>query len=235
MRLLSCEGLALGYEGRKIAENISFSLEQGQYLCVVGDNGAGKSTLMKTILGLQAPLAGSVVRGPGLRDGAIGYLPQQSQAQQDFPASVWEIALSGCLHSLGRKPFYGKEHKERARQALERLGVWEFRAKCCRELSGGQRQRVLLARALCASDTLLMLDEPASGLDPQMTEEFYRLIEGLVREGMTVMMISHDLRASLRYSSHILHVARTPLFFGTAADYRESPAGKLYAMQEAAL
>ena len=234
MTLLRCESLALGYEGRKIAENINLTVEKGQYLCVVGDNGAGKSTLMKTILGLQAPLAGRVVRGDALRQDAIGYLPQQSSAQRDFPASVWEIALSGCLNRLGRRPFYGKTHKKRTEDALKRMGVWGLRGKCYRELSGGQQQRVLLARALCAADALLMLDEPAAGLDPQVTEEFYHLIEGLSREGMTIVMVSHDLKASLRYASHILHMAKTPLFFGTTEDYRESPAGRLYILQEGA-
>lgn len=233
MALLRCESLALGYEGRVIAQNIDLCVEQGDYLCVVGDNGAGKSTLMKTILGLQAPLAGRVVRQEGL--GAIGYLPQQPRAQKDFPASVWEIALSGCLNRLGRLPFYRKAHKQRAENALKRLGIWELRGRCFRELSGGQQQRVLLARALCAAGGLLMLDEPAAGLDPQMREEFYRLLEGLNREGMSIVMISHDLEASLRYASHILHMAKKPLFFGTVSDYRQSPAGRLYALREGVL
>ncbi len=235
MALLRCESLALGYEGRKIAENISLTVDEGQFLCVVGDNGAGKSTLMKTMLGLLPPAAGRVAFGEGLRPQDIGYLPQQTRAQKDFPASVFEIVLSGCLNRLGGRPFYQKEHRRRAEAALCRLNIEDLRRRSFSRLSGGQQQRVLLARALCAADRLLMLDEPAAGLDPLAAEDLYRQLEALRDEGMAAVMISHDLRASLRLASHVLHLARAPLFFGAAEDYRQSPAGRLYALQEEAL
>ncbi|MBQ2634961.1 MAG: metal ABC transporter ATP-binding protein [Oscillospiraceae bacterium] len=221
MALITCEHLSLGYEGRELLRDLSFSVCAGDYLCIVGENGSGKTTLMKTILGLRQPLAGSIRFGDGLRQTEIGYLPQQTDVQRDFPASVWEIVLSGCMNSLGLRPFYGKAQKARAEEALQKLDIADLRRRCYRELSGGQQQRVLLARALCATGKLLLLDEPVSGLDPRVTAELYRIIRDLNREGITILMISHDLQAAAEDASHILHVGRE-LFFGTKADYLRS-------------
>lgn len=234
MTLLSCEHLSLGYEGHAVVSDLHFTVEAGQYLCILGENGSGKTTLMKTILGLQAPLKGQVRTLGGLKPGEIGYLPQQSMAQRDFPASVREVVLSGCLNQSGWRPWYTGQQKARAQRSMERLGIQGIARRCYRELSGGQQQRVLLARALCAADRLLFLDEPAAGLDPHITEELYRLIAGLNQEGMTILMISHDMEAARRYATHILHIARTPLFMGTREDYMQSEIGRLYAMKEAA-
>ena len=224
MTQLTCQNLAVGYEGRAMLENLNFSVCPGDYLCIVGENGSGKSTLMKTILGLQPPVRGRVLTGDGLRKNKIGYLPQQTPVQRDFPASVREIVLSGCQGRCGGRPFYSKGEKQLAQTAMERMQVAALAKRCYRTLSGGQQQRVLLARALCAAQNMLLLDEPVSGLDPKVTGEMYGLIQRLNREdGVTILMISHDITATLTYASHILHLGRR-VFFGTKADYlREFP------------
>ena len=220
--LLTCQDLSLGYEGRVIISDLSFTVESGDYLCIVGENGSGKSTLMRTLLGLQAPLSGKVVYGEGMRRDRVGYLPQRTDAQEDFPATVWEIVLSGRCGRLGKRPFYGREDRAAACANIEKMGLSDLKNRCFRELSGGQQQRVLLARALCAADRILLLDEPVSGLDPKVTAEMYEIIADLNRkEGLTVIMISHDLEAALRYADHVLHVGKT-LFYGSRDDYLQS-------------
>ena len=231
MAQLSCENLSLGYEGTEIVHGLNFTVSAGDYLCVVGENGSGKSTLVKTILGLTAPVSGHVVWGDSLTRSEIGYLPQQTAVQRDFPASVWEIVLSGCLPGKGFRPFYLSADKKTALRNLDRLGITELKGRCYRDLSGGQQQRVLLARALCATRKLLLLDEPVSGLDPVVTAELYRLIESLNREGITVIMISHDIPAAVKYASHILHIGST-IFFGTADEYIGSSLYSRFAEKE---
>ena len=226
--LIDCRDAALGYEGRPIWEHLTFQVRRGDYLCIVGDNGSGKSTLLKSMLGLLRPLSGEIRLDESLRRGAIGYLPQQTRAQKDFPATVSEVVLSGFLSARGWKFFYTPAQKSQALQHMGKLGILELKDKCYRELSGGQQQRVLLARALCATQKMLLLDEPVSGLDPKVTAEMYTLIEKLNREdGITVIMISHDVAAAVRYASHILHIGDT-VFFGTRADYLQSPQERLF-------
>lgn len=228
MAQLTCQNLTVGYDGRTVLQGLNFEVNPGDYLCIVGENGSGKSTLMKTILGLQAPIGGRILTGDGLRKNEIGYLPQQTQVQKDFPASVREIVLSGCQGRCGSRPFYSKEEKRLAEENIGKMGIGSLTKRCYRELSGGQQQRVLLARALCATRKMLLLDEPVSGLDPRVTAEMYGLIETLNREeGITVIMISHDISAALRYASHILHIGDS-VFFGTKADYLQSPQGKVF-------
>ena len=215
MAVLECEALTIGYAGKPVLEHLSFSVRAGDYLCIVGENGSGKSTLMKTLLGLIPPISGTIRRGCGLRPNEIGYLPQQTELQKDFPASVWEVVLSGCQNRGGFRPFYGKAEKAQARENLERLGIGALQNKRYCELSGGQRQRVLLARALCATRTLLLLDEPVTGLDPQAAAEMYALVKKLnQKECVTVMMISHDMDAALRDGNRILRLGASP-FFGS--------------------
>ena len=228
MALLICENAALGYDGHTVLSGISFEVSAGDYLCIVGENGSGKSTLMKTILGLQKPLSGRIAFGDGLSQTEIGYLPQQTAVQKDFPATVREIVLSGCQARIGKRPFYRREEKLLARQNMERMNLADLSGRCYRELSGGQQQRVLLARALCATRKMLVLDEPVAGLDPRVTSEMYALIRQLNREdGITVLMVSHDLTAAVREATHILHVG-AELFFGTKEAYLSSaPAGRL--------
>jgi zinc transport system ATP-binding protein len=228
MALITCQNLCLGYDGREILHGLSFEVNSGDYLCIVGENGSGKSTLMRTILGLQKPLAGQILTGDGLRLNEIGYLPQQTPVQKDFPASVREVVLSGFEGNCGWRPFYTKAEKQRAEDNIRSMGIEHLIGRCYRELSGGQQQRVLLARALCATRKLLFLDEPVSGLDPRVTAEMYELIEGLNREqGITVIMISHDIGAALRYASHVLHIGDR-VFFGTREAYRRSGIANLF-------
>ena len=226
--LIDCRDAALGYEGRPIWEHLTFQVRRGDYLCIVGDNGSGKSTLLKSMLGLLRPLSGEIHLDDSVRRGAIGYLPQQTRAQKDFPATVSEVVLSGFLSARGWKFFYTPAQKSQALQHMGKLGILELKDRCYRELSGGQQQRVLLARALCATRKMLLLDESVSGLDPKVTAELYGLIERLNREdGITILMISHDIAASLRYASHILHIGDA-VFFGTKQAYLESPQGQLF-------
>ena len=219
MAQLTCQNLCVGYDGKPVLQDLSFQVFAGDYLCVVGENGSGKSTLMKTILGLQSPISGRILTGDGLRKNEIGYLPQQTMVQKDFPASVREIVLSGCQGRCDSRPFYNKAEKQLALDAMDKMQITKLARRCYRELSGGQQQRVLLVRALCATQKMLLLDEPVSGLDPKVTAEMYALIEKLnCEDGITVIMISHDIAAAVQYASHILHIGDT-VFFGTKDAY----------------
>lgn len=223
MAILECRNLCFAYEGKQVLEGVNFSLNAGDYLCVVGENGSGKSTLIKGLLGLKAPEQGSITLSDGLKATEIGYLPQQTQVQRDFPASVYEVVLSGCLNSLGGRLFYSRELKQRAMENMERMGIEELRDESYQNLSGGQQQRVLLARALCATKKLLLLDEPVTGLDPIASGEMYNLIKLInLCDNISVIMVSHDIHEAVRYATHILHLGHTQLFFGTAAEYRQS-------------
>ena len=213
MAQLICDNLTLGYNSNIVLENVSFSVEKGDYLCIIGENGSGKTTLMKTILRLEKPLKGQISTGDGVLPDEIGYLPQQTQVQRDFPASAWEIVLSGCQSRCGKRPFYIKEEKQLALEAMKRMEIADLAKRCYRELSGGQQQRVLLARALCAAQKMLLLDEPVSGLDPSVTQEMYELIEQLHKDGITIMMITHDVEAAKKYATKILKVQdKTAIF-----------------------
>lgn len=231
MALIEVKGLKLGYENRVIIKNLNFTVNNGEYLCIVGENGSGKTTLMKTLLNLQKPIDGEIVFGDGLKRNEIGYLPQQTIVQKDFPASVREIVLSGCQSRCGLRPFYNREEKKLAEDNMERMGIKQLAKRCYRDLSGGQQQRVLLARALCATRKILLLDEPVSGLDPMVTAEMYSLIEGLNKEGITIIMISHDISAAVSYATNILHISKK-IFFGTKEEYQQSDIGKLFIMRD---
>lgn len=229
MALLTAQNVTLGYDNTTVVEDLNFEVNSGDYLCIVGENGSGKTTLMKTILRLKNSLSGKILTGEGLRQNEIGYLPQQTEVQRDFPASVYEIVLSGCLNKCGIRPFYSKKEKMLARENMERMGIAHLEKRCYRELSGGQQQRVLLARALCATSKMLLLDEPVAGLDPKAIAELYELIDKLNKEyGITVIMISHDISAAVKYASHILHISHKPLFFGKTEDYVKSHIGQAF-------
>ncbi|MBQ9383724.1 MAG: ABC transporter ATP-binding protein [Ruminiclostridium sp.] len=227
---LICEDLSLGYDGETVAENINFTVCEGNYLCILGENGSGKSTLIKTLLGLKKPIGGEIKHCGGIKQGDIGYLPQQTAVQKDFPASVREIVYSGCIAKCGLRPFYSKAEKALADEMMGKLGITELSRRCYRELSGGQQQRVLLARALCAAQKMLLLDEPVTGLDPKAQADMYELISTLNNEGITVIMVSHDFAAATHYASHILHIgAHTQLYYGTTEGYLESGVGTAFA------
>ena len=220
MPLLSFLNLSIGYENTIVLDNLSFEIEKGDYLAIIGENGAGKSTLLKTMLGLIPSIKGKVVFSNELKRTEVGYLPQQTLAQRDFPASVYEVVLSGCLSRNGLRPFYSKKDKELAKANIQKMGLEGFEKRCYRELSGGQQQRVLLARALCSSDKLLVLDEPVTGLDPKVTNQLYEEINNLNKEGITIIMISHDLSV-LKFANKVLHVGHQT-YFGSKDDYFKS-------------
>lgn len=227
MALIACQNAAFSYEGHTVVEGLDFEVNPGDYLCIVGENGSGKSTLVKGLLRLKTPNAGQVVVSDALQSGGIGYLPQQTAPQKDFPASVWEVVLSGLQNQ--KRLFYTAAHRAAATDALAQLGITDLKTRCYRELSGGQQQRVLLARALCAGQKLLILDEPVAGLDPVVTGELYGLIGDLNRQqGITIVMVSHDVETALHHASHMLHLAHRQLYFGPAAGYAQSPAGALF-------
>jgi zinc transport system ATP-binding protein len=230
MEQLICQDLTLGYEGKTVVSGLSFTVNTGDYLCIVGENGSGKSTLMKTILKLKSPISGKIKTGDDLLSVEIGYLPQQTAAQKDFPASVREVVRSGSLNRCGFRPFYNKQEKQMAESNMEKLGIADISKQCYRELSGGQQQRTLLARALCATRKILLLDEPAAGLDPTAAMDLYDLVKELNDSGITIIMISHDIAASVKYASHILHLGRQAvLYSGTTEGYLNSEAGREYA------
>lgn len=219
MAQLTCQNLSVGYENKIILKDINFSVSVGDYLCILGENGSGKSTLIRTILGLQNPIHGKVIKGDGLNANEMGYLPQQTIVQKDFPATVREIVLSGFQGRIGLRPFYSKKEKKLVDKAIEKMGIDSISKDCYRELSGGQQQRVLLARALCSTQKILILDEPVAGLDPDATKELYSLIDELNRhDRITIIMISHDTKAAIDYASHIMHIGKE-IFFGTKEEY----------------
>lgn len=229
MSLITCQDVSLAYESNIVVSDLSFQVEKGDYLCIVGENGSGKSTLIKTLLGLKKVSRGKILMGDDLKSTEIGYLPQQTTAQKDFPASVYEVVQSGCLNRLGILPFYKAKEKKIIKENMELLNITQLSKKCYRELSGGQQQRVLLARALCATKRLLLLDEPVAGLDPLVTKELYQIIKELHKNhDITIIMISHDIQSAVHYATHILHLQNKSLFFGKTQDYLQSDCGRQF-------
>ena len=229
MAYITCQDITLRYESLIVQEHLSFAVEKGDYLCIVGENGSGKSTLMKCLLGLKTVDAGTLTLGDGLKRNEIGYLPQQNQIQRSFPASVREVVLSGCLNSGFFHPFYTKADKARAAEQMECLNITALADRCYRELSGGQQQRVLLARALCATKKLLLLDEPLTGLDPLVATELYTILRHIHEEhGITIIMVTHDVECAVRHAKSILHIGKNESFFGSCAEYEKSEVGKRF-------
>ncbi len=231
MAQIICQNLSVGYDSKVILKNLSFEVNKGDYLCIVGENGSGKTTLIKSILGLVPTISGKLETGDGLKSNEIGYLPQQTIVQRDFPASVKEIVLSGCQGRMGLRPFYSKSDRLLAEKNMKKMDITDLSKRCYRELSGGQQQRVLLARALCATQKILLLDEPVSGLDPRVTAEMYQTIKTLNDEGISIIMISHDVDAAVKYASHILHIGNT-VFYGTTEEYVNSHIGHIFLERE---
>lgn len=226
--LIKCEHVDLGYENQDAVINVNMEVCPGDYLCIVGENGSGKSTLIKGLLGLLKPSGGKLTVAEELKTTGIGYLPQQTAAQKDFPASVREVVLSGCLSRRGRRPFYSKTEKDIASANMEKLGITQLANQCYRELSGGQQQRVLLARALCAADKILVLDEPVTGLDPMAANTLYESMELLHQEGMAVVMVTHDMGNALKYADKILHISDNGYFFGSVGEYKQSDYANMF-------
>ena len=228
MALITCRDLCIGYDSRPILSDLTFDINSGEYICVVGENGAGKSTLIKTLVGIISPKSGHL-HYLNVKRNQIGYLPQQNKLNPDFPATVFEIVLSGCLSKKGILPFYTKKFKNMAMDSLETIKMTSFKNHPFATLSGGQKQRVLLARALCACDKLLVLDEPVSGLDPIVTNEFYQIISSLNKnQGLSVIMVSHDIETAVKYADKIMHLKNGIAFFGTSEEYKKSKIGKRF-------
>lgn len=227
--LLKCEHVDFGYENQDAVIDVNIEVNTGDYICIVGENGSGKSTLMKGILGLLKPTAGKILITDELKKAGIGYLPQQTAAQKDFPATVYEVVLSGCLGKRGNRPFYSKKEKDAAEANMERLGIMDLKKHCYRDLSGGQQQRTLIARALCATDKLLILDEPITGLDPSAAQDFYHIVKNLNQKGqVAILMVSHDIANIVHQADKILHMQQKALFYGTTAEYEKSRLGRQF-------
>ena len=227
--LIVCSHVDFGYENHDAVIDVTMELNPGDYLCVVGENGSGKSTLIKGLLGLLKPTGGTLTVADELKRTGIGYLPLQTAAQKDFPATVGEVVISGCLSRRGNRPFYSKAEKDLAVSNMEKLGILDLKKHCYRELSGGQQQRALIARALCATDRMLILDEPITGLDPSASQDFYHLIKRLNREEkVTILMVSHDIKNIVGQANKILHLQQNVLFYGSAEEYRKSSTGQKF-------
>ena len=232
MKILECKKLNIGYDEKSICKDISFTVESGQYICVVGENGSGKSTLLKTILGLNKALGGKIVFDKEFNKSEIGYLPQQTENQRDFPATVREVVMSGFINKMGFRPFYNKAEKAKAKEVMKNLGILDLMKRSYRELSGGQQQRVLLARALCATDKLLILDEPTNALDVRSRNKMYDIIAELNKSGLTIIMVSHNLEKVINSATHIIYLKDTPQFVGTKEDFLLTDYAKLNKLEE---
>lgn len=227
--LISCKSVSASYDGMNVLNNLSFSVCEGDYLCIVGENGSGKSTLIKCLLGIKNVDSGEIIMGDGLKQTDIGYLPQQTVLQKGFPATVSEVVMSGCLNSRGYYPFFTSKEKKRAFESMEKLGISDLKSRSYRELSGGQQQRVLLARALCSAKKLILLDEPVTALDPAASAEFYSVISEINRKyNIAVIMVSHDIQNSVGNALHILHLSKNKYFFGETSDYLKSESGSRF-------
>ncbi len=227
--LIFCKSVSASYDGMSVLNNLSFSVCEGDYLCIVGENGSGKSTLIKCLLGIKHVDSGEIIMGDGLKQTDIGYLPQQTVLQKGFPATVNEVVMSGCLNSRGYYPFFSSKEKKRASESMEKLGISDLKSRSYRELSGGQQQRVLLARALCSAKKLILLDEPVTALDPTASAEFYSVISELNRKyNIAVIMVSHDIQNSVGNARHILHLSKNKYFFGETSDYLKSESGSRF-------
>ncbi len=223
MKQIICRDVAIGYDNHVLINNINFEVNEGDYICIIGENGVGKSTLMKTLINLKKPISGQVIMSNNISRKHFGYLTQQKEIQKDFPGSVKEIVISGCQNKCGFRPFYNKVEKQSAIDAIQKMGILNLKDKCFSELSGGQQQRVLMARALCAAEKILFLDEPATGLDQKSLTDFYDITSTINRENkMTVVMISHDVDTAIKYASHILYIGEKVILQTTEEYLRDN-------------
>ena len=219
MSLIEIRNLSLGYDKDIILKHVNLDIEENDFICIVGPNGSGKSTLVKGILGLIKPIKGKV-KYNGLKQNFIGYMPQETKVDANFPASVFEIVLSGTLNSEKYKMFYTKSQKETAMNNMKLLGIEKLKNKSFCDLSGGQRQKVLLARSLSATTKLLILDEPSNNLDSKSKSELYKTIIDLNKNhGITVIMITHDLDHDNLIGNKILSLRENDIFFGSVDEF----------------
>lgn len=220
--ILKCHNLTIGYENRVVMKNLNFEIAEGDFVCLFGNNGSGKSTIVKTLLGLTPKLKGDIIFAKNVSHRSIGYLPQHNENIANFPASVYEVVRSGCLNRIGFKPFYGKADVKRTKEMLRLLEIENLERRSYSELSGGQQQRVLLARALCATDKVLILDEPFTGLDGTSAKKLYEILEKINKEhGVTLIIVSHFIEDLLKHARKIIHLDNGCLFCGNPEEYRE--------------
>lgn len=212
MNLIESHGLRIGYDATTDMACPDFAIGPEDFLCVMGPNGSGKSALVKTLAGLMPPRAGELVMSDGLQDGGIGYLPQRTPLQDDFPATVREIVRTGCQSLRGLRPFFSCAEKDMAERALIRFGLADLAHRPYRSLSGGQRRRALLARALCVPRRLLLLDEPTAGLDEQAVETLYACLASLRTEGLAILMVTHERTSVHQLASHVLRMGQRAAF-----------------------
>lgn len=222
MAIITTKDLTLAYDGADVVKNLNISIDKGDYLCIIGENGSGKSTLAKALLGLITPVCGKIEYN-NITKNRIGYLPQQTNVQKDFPASVYEIVMSGFVGKTSFFPFYTKKQKQKADKIMKTLGIIDIKKSCYNELSGGQQQRILLSRALCGADNILVLDEPVANLDPVITNELYDILHTLNKnENYTIIMVSHDMHSVKKYATKVLHLAQNNYVFDSAENYINS-------------
>lgn len=217
--LIEVKNLTLGYGSHVVLKNLNFKIDDGDFVCVVGPNGSGKSTLIKGILGLIKPIKGNV-KFNNLKQNFIGYMPQETVVDKNFPASCYEIVLSGTLNRLGFISFYTDNEKKIANESLKLLGISDLKDKNFCDLSGGQRQKVLLARSLCATSKLLILDEPSNNLDSKSKKDLYNIVSDLNKNrGITVIMITHDLDHNNLIGNKILSLREDDVFYGETNEF----------------
>lgn len=219
MNIININNLSLGYNNIPVIQNLNVKINDGDFVCIVGSNGVGKSTLIKGILGLLKPISGSIELN-NIKKNFIGYMPQETKVDSNFPASVYEIVLSGTLNKVGLKPSYSKELKKIADDNLKLLDIYSLKDKCFNELSGGQRQRVLLARSLCSTSKILILDEPSNNLDYNSKKNLYKILQYLNEEKtMTIIMVTHDLDHNNLIGNKILSLQKGNYFYGNTNDF----------------
>lgn len=217
MDLIKVEGLSFSYPSRKhTLTDINFNVEQGTFTCIVGENGSGKSTLLKCILGLNKGYSGKIIK-----EKKIGYLPQKTEIQSNFPASIEEVVMSGTISRHIKSIFYKKDDKQKANEIMAELGIYQIRKKSFAELSGGQQQRVLIARAMCATEKIIILDEPTNGLDPSIALQIYKMLDELKKKNnLTILIVSHDIDRALKFADKVIEIENGKVKFnGNTTDY----------------
>lgn len=217
MNLINIKNLTFRYESRDdedTLKNVSLSVNEGDFLCIVGENGSGKSTLIKCIVGLNKVPEGKIT----LKE-KLGYLPQKTEIQANFPASIEEVVLSGTISNNIKKIWYTKQDKEKANEIMKELDIYTIRKRCFRDLSGGQQQRVLIARAMCATNNLIVLDEPTNGLDPSIARKIYSTLKALNKKrNLTIVMVSHDVERAVKYATRVIEIEKGIVTFDGLPD-----------------
>ena len=225
MSVIEIKNLSFSYHKQKILEDINLSVEEKDFLAIIGPNGGGKSTLLKLILGINPVKSGTVLtfgEVPQKNLSKIGYVPQNTNVNTDFPIKVIEVVLMG--HIGTKRPLFGYAKEERlcAMGALAQVGMEEFAEVKIGELSGGQRQRVMIARALCAHPQILILDEPTSSIDIDGQKQIYELLKEL-NSYITIIVVSHDISVIMQYANTVVHINKRLTFHDMSGKQESQP------------